>query len=103
MERFWRPALINSVLPVVLVFCLAVFVFFTGGQQLCVCLVCPAAGGLKPVAADYRSDATRRHMLTCADRCCHRWAPAEPTELATRLEMIVALFLALTGRLWTPG
>ncbi|KAI7836836.1 hypothetical protein COHA_009337 [Chlorella ohadii] len=50
VERFWRPALINSVLPVVLVFCLAVFVFFT-----------------------------------------------EPTELATRLEMIVALFLALTA------
>lgn len=50
IERFWRPALINSVLPVCLVFLLGMFVFCT-----------------------------------------------EETELATRLEIVVTLFLALTG------
>lgn len=33
IERFWRPALINSVLPVILVFFLAMFIFFTGGLK----------------------------------------------------------------------
>lgn len=50
MERFWRPALINSVLPVILVYALAMFVFAT-----------------------------------------------DEADVTTRLEIIVTLFLALTG------
>ena len=50
VQRFWRPALINAVLPVVLVFFLGMLVFFT-----------------------------------------------DENDLSTRLEVVVALFLALTG------
>ena len=30
VQRFWKPSLINAVLPVVLVYALGMFVFFTG-------------------------------------------------------------------------
>jgi hypothetical protein len=33
IERFWKASLINSVLPVVLVFCLGMFIFFCGEQR----------------------------------------------------------------------
>lgn len=63
VERFWRPALINSVLPVVLVFCLAVFVFFTGREQLCSCS-CPAAECLKLQLPPAAVTQQGRHKLT---------------------------------------
>ena len=50
VKRFWRPALINAVLPVILVFFLGMLIFFT-----------------------------------------------DEGDLSIRLEVIVALFLALTG------
>ena len=31
VQRFWRPALINAVLPVILVFFLGMLMFITGG------------------------------------------------------------------------
>lgn len=148
MERFWRPALINSVLPVILVFCLATFVFFTGaaaagtarlvqivfsrmnrsgGEGCCGALRGGRSGGGMlcwqghAVPRERSRHGRRRRLFRPAvqpSAClaplapgCAQLAPpclsfvlpcafplrAEANELATRLEMIVALFLALTA------
>ena len=79
IERFWRPSFINAVLPVLLVAILGLFSFFTSAPF--------AARATSMCGCRFGRIRSAPPALGCAGQ----------RALDVRLEIVVTLFLALTG------